>query len=77
MFLDLKDETLCDPRSGDTEEDRLAEHRESYGHVTLPTRRMHSYCNDRRREQGPARYSSVPVEGGSHRVSESFDAGSH
>lgn len=68
MFLDLKDGTLCDPRSGDAGEDRRAEHRESYRHVTLLTRRTHSHCNDRRREQGPARYSSVPVEGGSHRV---------
>ena len=68
MFLDLKDGTLCDPRSGDAGEDRRAEHRESYRHVTLLTRRTHSHCNDRRREQGPARYSSVPMEGGSHRV---------
>lgn len=65
MFLDLKDETLCDPRSGDAGEDRWAENRESYRHVTLLRRRTHSHCNDR--IQGPARYSSVPVEGGSHR----------
>ena len=65
MFLDLKDEALCDPRSGDAGEDRWAENRESYRHVTLLRRRTHSHCNDR--IQGPARYSSVPVEGGSHR----------